>query len=194
MYRKFTTLLLLGALTYSSCGERTSKKEPTDTEAESKETHLILSITKRQLFVMEGADTLQRYAVAVGKEGHPTPEGEFEIHQIDWNPDWTPPDSEWAEDETYKKPGEAGNPMGRARIVYQMPYTIHGTQEVESLGKAASHGSVRMANDEVVQLARFLMERTGTQRPDDWYARVQQDSATMESVKLEKTIRLRNER
>lgn len=194
MYRKFTTLLLLGTLAYSSCGERTSKKEPTDIEAESKETHLILSITKRQLFVMEGADTLQRYAVAVGKEGHPTPEGEFEIHQIDWNPDWTPPDSEWAEDETYKKPGEAGNPMGRARIVYQMPYTIHGTQEVESLGKAASHGSVRMANDEVVQLARFLMEWTGTQRPDDWYARVQQDSATMESVKLEKTIRLRNER
>ena len=193
MQKKYSILLLISALAYSSCGDRTSQKS-TETTAVPEETRLAISISKRQLAVIVGQDTIERFAVAVGKEGHPTPEGEFEIHQIDWNPDWTPPDSEWAEDESYKKPGEPGNPMGRARIVYQMPYTIHGTKDVESLGEAESHGSVRMANEEVIQLAKLLMARTGTERGDDWYDRVLADSTTMESVKLEKTIRLTNER
>lgn len=193
MQKKYSILLLISAFAYSSCGDRTSQKS-TETTAVPEETRLAISISKRQLAVIEGQDTIKRYAVAVGKEGHPTPEGEFEIHQIDWNPDWTPPDSEWAEDESYKKPGEPGNPMGRARIVYQMPYTIHGTNDVGSLGEAESHGSVRMANEEVIQLAKLLMSRTGTERDDDWYDRVLADSTTMESVKLEKTIRLSNER
>lgn len=63
---------------------------------------------------MEGSDTTQRYAISVGTREYPTPQGEFGIHQIDWNPDWTPPDSDWSKDENYKKPGQEGNPTGRA--------------------------------------------------------------------------------
>lgn len=186
-------IIVLAALLLASCRDRTSTSTTeTDTQPELPETQLVISISQRQLYVLEGSDTIQRYAIAVGKQGHPTPQGDFEIHQIDWNPDWTPPDSEWSKDETYKKPGEVGNPMGRARIIYDMPYTIHGTTDLESLGEAESHGSVRMANAEVIKLGRFLMERSGTDRPVEWFSRVLSDSTTMESVKLEQPIRLTN--
>lgn len=191
MHMKRYIFLFLTVLVYSSCRDRTTTTK-TDTQADTTETRLVISISQRQLYVMEGSDTIQRYAISVGKQGHPTPQGDFEIHQIDWNPDWTPPDSEWAQDESYKRPGQAGNPMGRARIIYQMPYTIHGTTDLESLGEAESHGSVRMANAEVIKLGRFLMERTGTTRSEEWFDRVLNDSTTMESVKLEQRIQLTN--
>lgn len=184
-------VLFLTVFIYSSCRDRTSSDKK-DTPSEPAETSLMISISERQLYVLEGADTIKRYPISVGKQSHPTPQGDFEIHQIDWNPDWTPPDSEWSKDESYKRPGQAGNPMGRARIVYQMPYTIHGTTDLESLGDAESHGSVRMANADVIELARFLMERTGTDRPKEWFDRVLSDSTTMESVKLEQRIPLTN--
>lgn len=191
--------LLLTILTYGSCRDNTTKTE-SDTQSEPVETQaepvlpprLEINISKRQLFVIEGSDTTRRYAISVGTEEYPTPQGEYEIHQIDWNPDWTPPDSDWSEDESYKKPGEEGNPMGRARIIYDMPYTIHGTKALESLGKAESHGSVRMANEEVIELGRFLMERSGTGRSEEWFERVLSDSTTMESVTLEQPIQLTN--
>ena len=188
---RYYVFLFLTVFIYSSCRERPSATD-TEIQDELPETQLIISISQRQLYVMEGNDTIQRYAVSVGKEGHPTPQGDFEVHQIDWNPDWTPPDSEWAQNESYKEPGEDGNPMGRARIIYEMPYTIHGTTDLESLGEAESHGSVRMANTEVIALGRLLMERTGTERTEEWFNRVLGDSTTMESVKLERPIPLTN--
>lgn len=185
--------LFIAILIYGSCRDRTTEsKKEAQSEPVPAETRLLISISERQLYVLEGSDTIQRHAISVGTEEYPTPVGEFEVHQIDWNPDWTPPDSDWSKNESYKKPGEEGNPMGRARIIYEMPYTIHGTTELESLGKAESHGSVRMANEEVIELARFLMERAGSGQSEEWYKRVLSDSTTMESIKLAQPIRLTN--
>ena len=189
----FLTIFIYGSCRDSTTENKTdTQSEPAETQPETVETRLEISISQRQLFVIEGSDTTQRYAISVGTQEYPTPQGEFEIHQIDWNPDWTPPDSEWSEDESYKKPGQEGNPMGKARIIYEMPYTIHGTKELESLGEAESHGSVRMANAEVIELGRFLMERGGSGRSEEWFERVLSDSTKMESVKLEMPIRLTN--
>ena len=49
---------------------------------------------------------------------YPTPVGRWHFQRVDINPDWTPPDSEWAEKEEAKQPGEEDNPMGRARLVF----------------------------------------------------------------------------
>ena len=73
--------------TFFSCRERTPATQ-NDTESDTTEIELMVSISQRQLYVIEGDDTIKRYAVSVGKEGHPTPQGDFKIHQIDWNPDW----------------------------------------------------------------------------------------------------------
>ncbi|WP_164112265.1 MULTISPECIES: L,D-transpeptidase [Sphingobacterium] len=194
MIKTISKLSIITAVLFStSCGERPSKNDDKqEKQAEKDSTHVLISISQRQLYVLEGTDTLKKYPIAVGKDGHPTPEGDFQIHQIDWNPDWTPPESEWAKSENYKKPGEEGNPMGRARIVYQMPYTIHGTKDIQSLGNAESHGSVRMANSDVIELGKLLMQKSGTEKSDDWFKGVLNDSTKMESVKLEKHISLKN--
>lgn len=153
---------------------------------------LVVDISNRQLSVLRSTDTLERFPIAVGKAKHPTPTGDFKISRIDFNPDWTPPDSEWSKDESYKKPGHPDNPMGRARIVYQMPYTIHGTKDINSLGEAESHGSIRMANNDVIALAKLIMKESGTEKPEEWYNKVLQDSTKMVPVDLTNEIPLTN--
>jgi lipoprotein-anchoring transpeptidase ErfK/SrfK len=82
-----------------------------------------------------------------------------------WNPRWVPPREEgWAEDEKVSEPGAPDNPLGRAQLVYDAPRSIHGTDEPESLGKAASHGSIRVANSVATKLARMVMEAGGPAR------------------------------
>lgn len=153
---------------------------------------IIIDTSDKQLLVVRGSDTVNKYPIAVGKAKYPTPIGAFRIHQIDFNPDWTPPEGDWAKDKKYEKPGSPGNPMGRARIIYQMPYTIHGTRDLQSLGEAESHGSVRMANQQVIELARLILQESGTEKPEAWLQQVLADSTKMESVKLKRDISLTN--
>lgn len=56
--------------------------------------------------------------------------------------------------------------MGRARLLYNPPYTIHGTDELDSLGKAESHGSIRVANDVAIELAELLLREGGAWQGD----------------------------
>jgi murein L,D-transpeptidase YcbB/YkuD len=181
-------LIIVGCLTQKKNQSSVTIKPPQDVS-------LALSISQRKLFVLRGEDTLRSYAVAVGQKKYPTPVGNFKVHRIDWNPEWNPPpESDWTKDKTYEPPGDPENPMGRVRIVYKMPYTIHGTKEIHSLGKALSHGSVRMANEDVISLAKFLMAESGTAKSEDWYATVLADPKKMVSVKLNKQIPLMNEK
>jgi lipoprotein-anchoring transpeptidase ErfK/SrfK len=62
-------------------------------------------------------------------------------------------------------PGGPDNPLGaRALYLYQGKrdtlYRIHGTNEPESIGTAASSGCIRMLNDEVIDL--YERVRIGT--------------------------------
>jgi lipoprotein-anchoring transpeptidase ErfK/SrfK len=184
----------------NTANQDTTQRQTPDTTAAQTDTSMIASTqfqifidtSDKQLLVVKGADTIKKYAIAVGTKKYPTPVGSFRIHQIDFNPDWTPPEGDWAKNKKYEKPGSAENPMGRARIVYQMPYTIHGTRDLNSLGEAESHGSVRMANDQVIELAKLIMQESGTTKPETWYQQVLADSTKMESVKLQRAISLTN--
>jgi lipoprotein-anchoring transpeptidase ErfK/SrfK len=165
---------------------------PEPASADTDATRLEISISERLLFEYVDDEVANIYPVAVGKTGHETPEGTFRIHRIDWNPDFTPPDSEWAEEYDYMEPGDPDNPMGRVRMVYQAPYSIHGTDALHSLGEAASHGSVRMGNDDIIELARRVMEYGGESRSEEWYQRVLDDPTTMHQVELSNPVLLVN--
>ena len=103
---------------------------------------------------MRGNSEVRTHPAAVGSREWPTPTGSWEFHRVDINPEWNPPKSEdWAKDETRKAPGDPENPMGRARLVYRMPNTVHGTDDLDSLGKPVSHGSIRVANEVALELA-----------------------------------------
>jgi len=142
----------------------------------------------RILIVRQGNNTLKTYAVAVGQDRYPTPLGSFEIEKIVWNPSWhPPPGSEWAKGKTAKGPGDPRNPMKVVKIFFKEPdYYIHGTDDVESLGSAASHGCLRMDPDEVADLAKLIMEHGGQPREENWFWRI------IHSRREEKVVILNN--
>jgi lipoprotein-anchoring transpeptidase ErfK/SrfK len=136
---------------------------------EFRDLRFVVDKSERQVRVFNGEELLRTEQVAIGQSEHPTPTGSWEIHQVDINPEWIPPDSEWAEDRERKAPGDPENPMGRARLIFDTPYTIHGTDDLESLGQAASHGSIRVANEVVLQLAEKVLKAGGAWEGDDWF-------------------------
>jgi hypothetical protein len=93
------------------------------------------------------------YTVAVGQEGLETPEGLYEIQAKEENPVWNVPESDWAGDLAGQTipPGPSNPIKARWMAIYEGA-GIHGTEEVESLGSAASHGCVRMAIPDVEEL------------------------------------------
>lgn len=146
------------------------------------------NLSARMLVVQRGDSTLKTYAVAVGQDEYPTPIGSFRISKIVWNPSWRPPPgADWAKGKTAKGPGDPRNPMKVVKIFFQEPdYYIHGTDDVESLGSAASHGCLRMHPEEVADLAKIIMEHGGQPREENWFWRI------IHSRREEKVVYLNN--
>jgi len=131
------------------------------------------STQKKILVVRIGGHDVKKYDTAVGSKKHPTPMGRFTVRHIVWNPAWHPPDAKWAKGKTAKPPGHPDNPMKVVKIFFQEPdYYIHGTDDDDSLGEAASHGCIRMGESDVFELARFLQENDGAPKPSEWYDKV----------------------
>jgi lipoprotein-anchoring transpeptidase ErfK/SrfK len=153
---------------------------------------LEVNVADRELHVYRNDQRIATHPIAVGMPEWPTRTGEWTIGQVVWNPRWTPPqDEEWAKDEEVKEPGAADNPLGLAQLVYDAPRSIHGTNEPESLGKAESHGSIRIANDVVVQLARMVMESGGAGKDDAWYQNVRSNRRERVEVPIPNPIPIR---
>lgn len=131
------------------------------------------STQKKILVVRIGPQDVRHYDVAVGTKKHATPGGRFTVKHIVWNPAWNPPDEKWAKGKDPTPPGHPKNPMRGVKLFFQEPdYYIHGTNDEESIGSAASHGCIRMVEVDAVELARYLMEHTGAGKPDSWYDKV----------------------
>ena len=148
-----------------------------------------VDISDRKIRMFQGDQLKAAHDVAVGTEKWPTPTGEWEFHRVDINPEWVPPKSEeWAKDEERAAPGSPDNPMGRARLVYRMPNTVHGTDDLNSLGKASSHGSIRVANEVALQLAETLLKAGGSWEGAQWFQQMTQNRAEEYQVKLDQRI------
>lgn len=116
---------------------------------------LVLNLPAYRIDVYEFGELTRSYPVAIGMPRYRTPRGTYRITSIEWNPWWHPPASPWARGEKPVPPGPR-NPMGRAKLYFRELYYIHGTPEVSSIGTPASHGCVRMLNEDVVELARLV--------------------------------------
>lgn len=93
------------------------------------------------------------FTVAVGQEGLETPEGLYEIQAMEENPIWHVPESDWAGDLAGQTiPPGPENPIKARWMAIFEGAGIHGTEDVASLGSAASHGCVRMAIADVEAL------------------------------------------
>jgi len=137
------------------------------------ELRLEVDLSDRQLRAVVDGEVVREYAVSVGKDKYPTPQGDFKIKKVIFNPSWKPPDSKWAKGKTAKPPGHPENPMKLVKMFFKEPdYYIHGTADDDSLGGAESHGCVRMAEADVEELTRLVMEHGGKPMPEPWWRRI----------------------
>jgi murein L,D-transpeptidase YcbB/YkuD len=155
---------------------------------------LKLNLPSLTLELYRGTELVRSYPVAIGDSAHPTPQGVFEVTQVDWDPWWIPPASDWAKNEKVTPPGPR-NPMGRVRLSFRELYFIHGTPDRHSVGSAASHGCVRLYNTDAIDLAKRIL-RYGA--PDISSKEVDQIAARRgktRTIKLQRTVavEIRNE-
>ena len=136
------------------------------------------------------ADSLVRsMPVAVGMPSFRTPRGVFAISSVEWNPWWIPPNRPWAAHDRPMSPGPA-NPMGRVRLNFRPLYFLHGTPLEGSIGSAASHGCIRLANADAIELARFVHRFGSPFLTADDVARLIADRVTTRLLNLDHAIPL----
>ena len=88
--------------------------------------------------------------------------------------------------------GSPGNPMGRVKMFFREPdLYIHGTSLPSSLGRARSHGCVRMRNTDVVELARMVMVNAGEPKTPEWFQETIAKPDTSREVRLPRPMRVR---
>lgn len=106
-----------------------------------------------KLYLWKDLRVAKEYTVAIGAVGLDTPEGLYAIRNKAVDPVWSVPNSAWAGDlaGTTVPPGPS-NPIKARWMGIFDGAGIHGTDAVYSLGTAASHGCVRMAIPDVVEL------------------------------------------
>jgi hypothetical protein len=93
------------------------------------------------------------YRIAVGRQGLETPAGLYEIDDKQVNPSWHVPNSAWAGDLAGRViPPGPDDPIKARWLGFYNGAGIHGTDDVWSLGTAASHGCIRMSIPDVIEL------------------------------------------
>lgn len=111
---------------------------------------LIVDKSEKKLFWILGADILKAYPISVGREGMESPEGEFTIVNKVMNPVW------YKMKEQYP-PDSPENLLGTRWMGLNIKgYGIHGTKRPGNIGKAVSHGCIRLLNAHVEELFQWI--------------------------------------
>ena len=121
-------------------------------------TQLVLKLSDRRVYVYRGNELATSYPVAIGKAGWETPVGSYKVIEMQRDPIWQHP---W----TGKLiPPGAENPLGARWIGFWTDgknfIGFHGTPQEKLIGKAVSHGCVRMRNQDI--LALYAQVEVGT--------------------------------
>ena len=121
---------------------------------------LVLNVAAKKLVLYTNGEATKEYPVGVGTSITPTPLGDFKIVRRIYNPAWVNP---------YRQskviaPGEK-NPIGQYWLGFAMnkktqEYGFHGTSDLSSVGKASTHGCIRLHPDDIKEL--FNLVKVGT--------------------------------
>lgn len=145
------TLVLLTLLSFAVVDAAAAQDTQSNSQLVSRRLVLV-SLADRQLAVIDDGNIIARFAVAVGAADSPSPVGHFRIVNRVSNP-------------TYYRPGSVipsgkNNPVGTRWVgLSQKSYGIHGTNVPRSIGRAASHGCIRLRNRDMERL--FTLVRVG---------------------------------
>ena len=127
-----------------------------DADAASKphlQPYLVLRLGERRLYLVDNAPHTpdESFPIAVGRKGLETPVGQFRVEEMIENPEFL----KMASGIVVKRiPPGPTNPLGERWIGFAhgdgWTIGIHGTPNPELLGRAVSHGCVRMRNADVI--------------------------------------------
>lgn len=146
-YKSIAILLLLAVV--MDLATNAAAQTAASTAVSKARRQVLVSIPDRKLAVLENGVVLRTFAVSVGAAASPSPTGKFQIVNRLANP-------------TYYHAGvviPAGkqNPLGPRWVgLSKQGYGIHGTSAPGSIGKAASHGCIRLRNRDVVEFATLV--------------------------------------
>jgi len=130
----------------------------TATTATRTETRLLLNLKKRRVFVYQGQKIIASYPVAIGRRGWETPTGQFRVIQMVREPVWEHPFT------GQLVPSGKNNPLGARWIGFWTDGAnfigFHGTPQENLIGRAVSHGCVRMRDRDIKAL--FEKVKIGT--------------------------------
>jgi lipoprotein-anchoring transpeptidase ErfK/SrfK len=116
-------------------------------------TYILVSRETFTLRLFKRLKLVKTYPIAVGRAGLETPAGEYTIDDKQVNPSWHVPLSSWAGDLAGRViPPGPDDPIKARWMGFYNGAGIHGTDEISSIGTAASHGCIRMTIPDVEAL------------------------------------------
>jgi lipoprotein-anchoring transpeptidase ErfK/SrfK len=122
-------------------------------------TRLVIYRSLHEVWVYQGTTKIKTYPVAVGRDGWETPTGDYQVRQLIKDPRWINPITGEA-----IASGDPKNPLGHYWIGFWTDgdkwIGLHGTPDPKSVGKAESHGCIRMYSQDIEEL--FPQVRKGT--------------------------------
>ncbi len=145
---KLTVIIFLCVLLVLSCIQMTidwiyeKKFEEESKEVDKKPEYLIfIEVEDKVLYLLQDGKCIKKYPIASGKPGYPSPIGEWRIVEK----------------------GHWGGGFGGRWLGLNVPwgkYGIHGTTNQGSIGRAASHGCIRMFNKDIRELYSIVPHGT----------------------------------
>ena len=148
-FEVFSIIAMLLCIALSARAQSTEAATEDTATDDSPARKIVVSIPDRKLALIEDGEVIKVYSVAIGASESPTPEGEFKIVNRLTSP-------------TYYHPGRVigpgvDNPLGTRWMGLNLKgLGIHGTNAPSSIGKAASHGCVRMAKKDLEELFELV--------------------------------------
>jgi lipoprotein-anchoring transpeptidase ErfK/SrfK len=122
---------------------------------------ILVRTGENMLYLYENGHIAKSWPVATGAAGFPTPTGTWRVVQKIVNPTWINPGSAWARGMPAKIGPGPNNPLGtRALALNASGILIHATSDRSSIGFSASHGCIRMNEEDEMDL--FGRVNTGT--------------------------------
>jgi lipoprotein-anchoring transpeptidase ErfK/SrfK len=132
--------------------------EETTPESTVDNTHLVIKLSQRRVYVYQNDKLKVSYPIAVGKAGWETPMGTYKVIDMQRDPAWEHP---WSGEVI---PPGPDNPLGARWIGFWTDgrnfIGFHGTPNEHLVGQAVSHGCIRMRNKDI--LALYALVSMGT--------------------------------
>ena len=158
------------------------------------DTRVVVNIPAFRMDVFQDGSLVKSYRVGIGTPEFPLPQGLRTADTVIFNPTWTVPDEEWAEEMNNVKVGETveagskNNPLGWIKIPIGMPSLIHGGKAPAKIGTFASHGCVGLTNPQIKDFAMRLAQVSGTDLNEAEVDEYLQVKTQTKDVKLKETI------